>query len=163
MGQLTMQQEEAINQLVKHDNGVLAAETGFGKTITAGALIAENKVNTLIVVDRTHLIEQWKEKLASFLGLQGNDIGQIGGGKTEVTRKIDIATIQSLYRNEKLKPELTLYGQIIVDECHHISAVSFEKVLKNVRTKKSIWPYCYSRKKGWFASNNLYAMWSNSI
>lgn len=136
VGQLTMQQEEAVLQLVNYDNGILAAETGFGKTITAVALIAKNKLNTLIIVDRTHLIEQWKEKLASFLCIPLNDIGQIGGGKTNVTGIIDIATIQSLYRNEQLKPEATLYGQIIVDECHHISAVSFEKVLKSVRAKK---------------------------
>ncbi|MBM7573606.1 TOTE conflict system archaeo-eukaryotic primase domain-containing protein [Aquibacillus albus] len=135
-GQLTIQQEDAVTSMGKHDNGVLAADTGFGKTVTAAALISRNEINTLIIVHRTQLVEQWKERLSTFLNIPVKEIGQIGGGKNKPSLHIDIATIQSLNRNGSIKPELHHYGQIIVDECHHISAVSFEKVLKAVRAKK---------------------------
>ncbi|MBM7650396.1 superfamily II DNA or RNA helicase [Bacillus ectoiniformans] len=135
-GQLTTQQEDAVTSMVKYDNGVLAADTGFGKTVTAAALISRNKTNTLIIVHRTQLVEQWKERLSTFLNIPVKKIGQIGGGKNKPSYNIDISTIQSLNHNGLIKPELQHYGQIIVDECHHISAVSFEKVLKTVRAKK---------------------------
>lgn len=135
-GQLTTQQEDAVTSLAKYDNGVLAADTGFGKTVTAAALISRNKTNTLIIVHRTQLVEQWKERLSTFLNIPVNEIGQIGGGKNKPSYDIDISTIQSLNHNGLIKPDLHNYGQIIVDECHHISAVSFEKVLKSVRSKK---------------------------
>lgn len=135
-GQLTSQQEDAVNAVSEFNNGVIAAETGFGKTVTAAAIIARHKVNTLVIVHRTHLMEQWKESLSRFLNIKVKDIGQIGGGKSKVSGKIDIATIQSLYRQGQLKPEVTIYGQVIVDECHHISAFSFEKVLKAIRAQK---------------------------
>ncbi|MFA9558484.1 DEAD/DEAH box helicase family protein [Evansella sp. AB-rgal1] len=135
-GQLTFQQEDAVTSMASSDNGVLAAATGFGKTVTAAALIGRNKINTLIVVHRTQLVEQWKERLSTFLNIPVKEIGQIGGGKNNPTFNIDICTIQTLNRNGVIKPELHHYGQIIVDECHHISAVSFEKVLKVVQAKK---------------------------
>ncbi len=135
-GQLTNQQEAAVKAKVNYDNGVLAADTGFGKTVTAAAMIAQNQVNTLIIVNRTQLINQWKERLSTFLDIPNKDIGQIGGGKNKPTGIIDIATIQSLNRQGQIKSEITQYGQVIVDECHHISAFSFEKVLKAVRAKK---------------------------
>ncbi|ARK28662.1 TOTE conflict system archaeo-eukaryotic primase domain-containing protein [Halalkalibacter krulwichiae] len=135
-GQLTTQQEDAVTSMSNHDNGVLAADTGFGKTVTAAALISRNETNTLIIVHRTQLVEQWKERLSTFLNIPVKEIGQIGGGKNKPTYNIDISTIQSLNHNGLIKPELHHYGQIIVDECHHISAVSFEKVLRAVRAKR---------------------------
>ncbi|MCT2536723.1 DEAD/DEAH box helicase [Aquibacillus koreensis] len=135
-GQLSIQQEDAVAAMANYDNGVLAADTGFGKTVTTAALISRNKTNTLIIVHRTQLVEQWKERLSTFLNIPVKEVGQIGGGKNKPSYNIDIATIQSLNRNGEIKPELHHYGQIIVDECHHISAVSFEKVLKAVRAKK---------------------------
>ncbi|WP_058306244.1 TOTE conflict system archaeo-eukaryotic primase domain-containing protein [Gracilibacillus massiliensis] len=135
-GQLTLQQDDAVTAMTKYDNGVLAAATGFGKTVTAAALISRNEINTLIIVHRTQLVDQWKERLSTFLNIPIKEIGQIGGGKNKPNFHIDIATIQSLNHNGKVKSELHQYGQIIVDECHHISAVSFEKVLKAVRSKK---------------------------
>lgn len=135
-GQLTIQQEDAVTSMANYDNGVLAADTGFGKTVTAAALISRNKVNTLIIVHRTQLVEQWKERLSTFLNIPIKGIGQIGGGKNKPTYNIDISTIQSLNHNGLIKTELHQYGQIIVDECHHISAVSFEKVLRAIRSKK---------------------------
>ncbi|KZZ85600.1 TOTE conflict system archaeo-eukaryotic primase domain-containing protein [Bacillus sp. SJS] len=135
-GQLTIQQEDAVTSMAEYNNGVLAADTGFGKTVTAAALISRNKINTLIIVHRTQLVEQWKEKLSSFLNIPVKEIGQIGGGKNNPSYNIDVSTIQSLNHNGVSKPELQHYGQIIVDECHHISAVSFEKVLRAVRAEK---------------------------
>ncbi|WP_407271895.1 TOTE conflict system archaeo-eukaryotic primase domain-containing protein [Radiobacillus sp. PE A8.2] len=135
-GQLSIQQEDAVTSMANYDNGVLAADTGFGKTVTAAALISRSKTNTLIIVHRTQLVEQWKERLSTFLNIPVKEIGQIGGGKNKPSYHIDIATIQSLNHNGEIKPELHHYGQIIVDECHHISAVSFEKVLKAIRAKK---------------------------
>ncbi|MEH7440522.1 DEAD/DEAH box helicase family protein [Neobacillus drentensis] len=134
-GQLTTQQEDAIQSILPNRTGILAASTGFGKTVTAAAIIAKRQVNTLVIVDRTQLIQQWISSLSSFLQMDTKEIGQIGGGKKKITGKIDVATIQSLNSNGELKSFITQYGQVIVDECHHISAFSFEKVLKRVRPK----------------------------
>ncbi len=134
-GQLRVDQEVAVNLLFKKTTGTLAATTGFGKTVIAAALIAKRSVNTLIIVHRKQLIEQWKERLTSFLGHTENIIGQIGGGKDKATGIIDIATIQSLNYKGHIKDIVKKYGQVIVDECHHISAFSFEKVLKEVEAK----------------------------
>jgi superfamily II DNA or RNA helicase len=121
-----------------YDNGVLAADTGFGKTVTAAALISRNETNTLIIVHRTQLVDQWKDRLSTFLNIPAKEIGQIGGGENKPSYNIDIATIQSLNRNGLIKPELHQDGQVIVDECHHISAVSFEKSIKSSPSKKSL-------------------------
>lgn len=134
-GKLLPQQEEAIQSLLKHNNGILSAATGFGKTITAAALIAERKTNTLIIVHRKQLMDQWIEQLAMFLGIPAKEIGRIGNGKNTATGILDIATIQSLNHRGEIKSLITQYGQVIVDECHHISAISFEKVLQKLRAK----------------------------
>jgi superfamily II DNA or RNA helicase len=134
-GLLTSQQEEAVTNLLNYDTGILAATTGFGKTVTAASLIARRKVNTLIIVHRKQLLDQWKEKLSTFLEIEPKSIGQIGGGKNKPTGKIDIATIQSLNYKGKIKQDVNQYGQIIVDECHHISAYSFERVLQFAEAK----------------------------
>jgi superfamily II DNA or RNA helicase len=134
-GKLRGEQEEAVTMLYGNTTGTLAATTGFGKTVVAAALIAKRNVNTLIIVHRKQLIEQWKERLSSFFENTENIIGQIGGGKNKASGKIDIATIQSLNHKGTVKDLVKTYGQIIVDECHHISAFSFERVLKAVEAK----------------------------
>lgn len=134
-GQLSIEQELAVNNLAGNSNGILSATTGFGKTVVAAALIAKRSINTLIIVHRNQLIEQWKDRLTKFLHLEKNQIGQIGGGKNKQTGIIDIATIQSLNYKGEIKDVVTQYGQIIVDECHHISAYSFEQVLKKADAK----------------------------
>jgi superfamily II DNA or RNA helicase len=134
-GQLTSQQTDAVSQLLLHDNGVLSATTGFGKTVAAAALIAERKVNTLIIVDKTQLKQQWVSQLKSFLTLPEKEIGEVGGGKRKITGKVDVVTLQSLAYKGEVKSFITQYGQVIVDECHHISAFTFERVLKHVRAR----------------------------
>ncbi|QUW21426.1 DEAD/DEAH box helicase [Sporosarcina sp. Marseille-Q4063] len=132
-GSLSMQQEEVVSSLLENEHGTLSATTGFGKTVVAIALMARRKVNTLVIVHRTQLMKQWVERLAAFLNISPKEIGQIGGGKNNITGKVDVATIQSLNYGGHLKSFSTMYGQIIVDECHIISAITFENVLKQIR------------------------------
>lgn len=134
-GDLRPEQQEAVIELLQHDNGILSATTGFGKTVVAASLIAERKVNTLIIVHRKQLIEQWTNQLSSFFNVDPKSIGRIGGGKNKPSGKLDIATIQSLNHNNIVKDNIKQYGQIIVDECHHMAAFSFEKVLKHAQAK----------------------------
>ena len=134
-GELRPGQKEAVKALTRFDDGILCAPTAFGKTAVAARLIAIRKVNTLVLVHRRHLMDQWRERLALFLGLNTTDIGQIGGGKTSRTERIDVAVIQSLIRKGEVKDLVAEYGQVIVDECHHVSAFTFERVLKNVKAK----------------------------
>src|SRR5713226_3495900 len=128
-------QTEAAKALAACDDGILCAPTAFGKTAVAAELIASRKVNTLVLVHRRHLMDQWRERLALFLGLSSKEIGQIGGGKTTKTGRLDVAVIQSLIRKGEVKDIVAEYGQVIVDECHHVSAFSFERVLKKVKAK----------------------------
>jgi superfamily II DNA or RNA helicase len=128
-------QKEAANALVAFDDGILCAPTAFGKTAVAARLIAMRKVNTLILVHRRHLLDQWRERLAQFLGVGSNDVGQIGGGKTSRTGWIDVAVMQSVVRKGEVKDLVAEYGQVIVDECHHVSAFTFERVLRKVKAK----------------------------
>ena len=130
-GKLTQNQEKALLELLQYDMSVLCAGTGFGKTILAIKLISERKVNTLILVHRTELLNQWKEKIKIFS--KGCEIGVIGGSKIQQTFQIDIAMIQTL-KNYSMK-QIDHYGQVIIDECHHIAAYTFEKILKKTRAK----------------------------
>lgn len=135
LGKLSMQQDQVLETLLKYEQGTLVATTGFGKTVVATALIAKRNVNTLIIVHRKQLMDQWVEKLVAFLNVSPEDIGRIGGGKNRITGKIDVTTIQSLTHGGQLKSFITQYGQVIVDECHSIAAFTFERVLKQIRTK----------------------------
>jgi len=135
IGNLRAEQEQAVNNLLQHSIGILSATTGFGKTVVASAILAKRNINTLIIVHRKQLLDQWKERLSMFLNLDKQQIGQIGGGKNSKTGIIDVATIQSLNYKGEIKDVVSQYGQIIVDECHHISAYSFEQVLKKAEAK----------------------------
>src|ERR1017187_4447971 len=134
-GQLRPVQEEAVAGISGHDDGILCAPTAFGKTAVAAWLIAKRKVNTLILVHRQQLLDQWQERLAMFLNMPADSIGHIGGGKMHRTGCIDVAVIQSLYQKEAVKDFVAEYGQVIVDECHHISAFTFEQVMKQAKAK----------------------------
>jgi superfamily II DNA or RNA helicase len=134
-GTLRPDQEVAVTAMLNHDAGVLCAPTAFGKTVTAAAMIARRDVNTLVLVHRTELLKQWQERLQSFLGVGKEVVGTIGGGKAKPTGKIDIAVMQSLSRQGKINPIVENYGHVIVDECHHIGAASFDAILKVVKAK----------------------------
>src|SRR3546814_14009206 len=92
-------------------------------------------VNTLVLGHRTELLKQWQERLQTFLDVGKDIVGTIGGGKAKLTGKIDIAVMQSLSRQGKVNPLVENYGQVIVDECHHVGAVSFDAILKRTKAK----------------------------
>jgi superfamily II DNA or RNA helicase len=134
-GSLRQDQESAVTAMLRHDTGVLCAPTAFGKTVMAAALIAHRGVNTLVLVHRTELLKQWQERLQTFLGVGKGVVGTIGGGKAKPTGKIDIAVMQSLTRKGEINSLVELYGQVIVDECHHVGAVSFDAILRHAKAK----------------------------
>lgn len=134
-GTLRPDQQAALDAVMPHDFGMLIAPTAFGKTVTAAAAIAQRKVSTLVLVHRTELMRQWQERLGSFLTLNGEKIGVIGGGKKKPHGFVDIAVIQSLARRDDLPELLSQYGQIVIDEAHHVSAQSFEAVLKKANAR----------------------------
>ncbi|MGA9176297.1 MAG: DEAD/DEAH box helicase family protein [Desulfobacterales bacterium] len=153
-GQLRDEQPLALNYLLHHDAGILSGTTAFGKTIVAIKLIAEKKVNTLILVDKVTLLSQWKERLSEFLVVneplpaqpanigkkRGRQkkisvIGQLGAGKNTLSGIVDIAVMQSLSRQGEVKECVNNYGMIIADECHHASAFTYEQILKTTNAK----------------------------
>jgi len=134
-GELTPQQLDAAEAILAHDNGILCAATAFGKTVVGAWLIAARQVNTLVLVHRRQLMDQWRERLSAFLDLPPAAIGVIGGGRARPTGAIDVAVIQSLNKKGVVADLVADYGHVIVDECHHLSAFSFEQVLRQVRAK----------------------------
>ncbi len=149
-GDLREEQIPAAEEMLKHDIGVLSATTAFGKTVIAAKLIAERKVSTLILTHRRQLLAQWTAKLNEFLDIdealpllekkrgrkrKQSLIGEIGAGKARPSGIIDVATMQSLNRGSEVKERGKNYGMVIVDECHHVPAFSFEQVLKGVHAK----------------------------
>ncbi len=129
-GKLKDEQIKAAEGLLKNETGVLSATTAFGKTVIALWLIAQRKVNTLILVHRKQLMEQWVERISQFFDIPAKEVGQFGGGKKKRNGKLDIAVIQSVSRNGITPDWIQHYGQVIVDECHHISAFSFEQAIR---------------------------------
>jgi superfamily II DNA or RNA helicase len=127
-GTLRPDQELAAKTMLNHETGVLSASTAFGKTIVAAYLIAQRNANTLVLVHRRQLLDQWISRLSHFLNLDPKKIGQIGGGKRNPTGVIDVALIQSLSRKVIVDDIVGDYGHLVVDECHHIPARSFEMV-----------------------------------
>lgn len=151
-GMLRAEQEPAAQALLAADMGVLSATTAFGKTVIGAYLIGQRKVNTLILVQSSALLEQWKSSLEQFLNIhevlpelppkrgrkkKRHLIGQIGSGKNTRSGIIDIAIMQSLFEGEEktVKSFVAEYGMVIVDECHHVAAFTFESVLKAVEAK----------------------------
>jgi len=134
-GQLRPDQQTAASALLQHDTGVLAATTAFGKTVIAAWLIAQRGVNTIVLVHRQQLLEQWIERLSFFLNLPAKSIGQLGGGRRKLTGELDVALLQSLVRKGIVNDCIGNYGHVIVDECHHLSAHSFEMVARRAEAK----------------------------
>lgn len=134
-GQLRQEQEAAAEALLAHNIGVLSATTAFGKTIIAAWLIAQRQVNTLILVHRKQLQEQWIERLSTFLDVPVKMIGRIGGGRKKPKGLLDVALIQSLVRKGIVDDVVGQYGNLIIDECHHLPAQSFEQVTRQAKAK----------------------------
>ncbi len=135
LGELTAEQKKAAAALLKHETGVLAATTAFGKTVVAANMIAARGRNTLVLVHRRQLLEQWVARLQAFLDIPANEIGVIYGGKKKPTGIIDIALMQSLVREGVVSDLVADYGHVVADECHHLSAVSFEAIAQQAKAR----------------------------
>lgn len=125
-------QKVAVEAAKKKDFGVIVAPPGSGKTIMGLKVIAEKQQPALIVVHRKQLLEQWVERIESFLGIPKQDIGKIGQGRSKVGKKITVAMIQTLSKklNTEEDPDwVSQFGILIVDECHHIPADTFHKTI----------------------------------
>ena len=148
-GEEREEQLEAINALLPYTNGILHATTAFGKTVTAAAIIARKKVNTLILVHSKALLKQWHDRLTEFLNIDYpkheeknkrgrrkvfSPIGCFDSSGNTLHGIIDIALIQSCLDEDGVKPFLQDYGMVIVDECHHVSSITFEQVLMSIKT-----------------------------
>jgi superfamily II DNA or RNA helicase len=134
-GALNDNQKKAAVTCLEHDNGIVSASTAFGKTILAIYLLIERRTNTLILVHRRQLMDQWLAKLREFTDLDESEIGFLGGGKRKLSGIVDVALIQSVYRKSTVDDIVAEYGHVIVDECHHISAARFEMVLRRCKAK----------------------------
>jgi superfamily II DNA or RNA helicase len=134
-GELNQLQMKAAETLLKQETGVLVAPTAFGKTVVAAWLIARRQVSTLVLVHTRQLMDQWINRLEAFLGLQVGEIGQIGAGRMNATGQVDVGILQSFERQNEAGALIEKYGQIIVDECHHISARSFERVVRVAKAR----------------------------
>ena len=134
-GTLHPEQQTAAQAMLAHDTGVLAATTAFGKTVVAAWLIAQRRVNTLVLVHRQQLLEQWIERLSTFLDRPPKTIGRLGGGRRKLSGTLDVAIIQSLVRKGVVDDRVGDYGHLVVDECHHLSAHSFELVARRAKAK----------------------------
>lgn len=148
-GEEREEQLEAINALLPYTNGILHATTAFGKTVTAAAIIARKKVNTLILVHSKALLKQWHDRLTEFLNINYpqheeknkrgrrkvfSPIGCFDSSGNTLHGIIDIALIQSCLDEDGVKPFVQDYGMVIVDECHHVSSITFEQVLMSIKT-----------------------------
>jgi superfamily II DNA or RNA helicase len=134
-GRLTPVQERAAQALLAHDIGVFVAPPGVGKTVVGTYRVVARGRTTLVLVHRQPLLDQWIAQLAMFLGIDPKTIGQIGVGKRNPTGRLDVAMIQSLVREGSVDDLIAGYGQVIVDECRHVPAVSFERVLSEVKAR----------------------------
>ena len=150
-GELRPEQDKALKELIKYDNGILHAATAFGKTVVSSAIIAQKKINTLIILESSALIEQWKEALEKFLnineGLPAYEtktgrvrkrkslIGTLQGAHDSMTGIIDIAMAGSLCKKGKYHKMMNEYGLVLIDECHHSASETIANVLKEVKAK----------------------------
>lgn len=133
--ELTSKQNEVVKVMREHEIGVFVAPPGSGKTVVGINLISQRKRNALVLVHRTQLLEQWISQLSLFLDLKPTKIGQIGGGKRKPTGNLDVAMIQSLAKKDVVDDIVATYGHVIVDECHHVPAVSFERIMREVKAR----------------------------
>jgi superfamily II DNA or RNA helicase len=135
-GVLTAQQQDAVDDLADRDLGVLVSPPGTGKTVMGCALIASGGVPTLVIVYRTPLLEQWRDQLAALLDLDAEQIGQLGGGRDRRSGVVDIATVQTLARRDDIADLTSRYGLLVVDECHHVPAVTIADVVGQIPARR---------------------------
>jgi superfamily II DNA or RNA helicase len=135
LGQLTALQTKAAETLLQHETGVFVAPPGIGKTVLGTYLLAKRGRSTLVLIHRQPLLDQWIAQLAVLLGIEEKEVGQIGGGKRKPNGRLDVAMIPSLVRKGEVDDIVAGYGQVIVDECHHVPAVSFERVMAEVKAR----------------------------
>ncbi len=133
---LTADQVEAVESLAANDLGMLVAPPGSGKTVVGCGLIARHQVPTLVIVDRKPLVDQWRERLVTHLNLDTKQIGQLGGGRSKTKGMVDIVMVQSLARRDDVAELTAGYGLVIVDECHHVPAVTFERAVREIPVQK---------------------------
>lgn len=122
--------------MAEHELGVLVAPPGTGKTVMGCALIDRHRVPTLVVCDRQELVEQWRARLTTHLTMSDDQIGQIGGGRNRPRGLVDVATIQTLAHREEPWQAFAGHGLVIVDECHHLPAVSFEACVRRAPVRR---------------------------
>ena len=150
-GELRPEQDKALKELIKYDNGILHAATAFGKTVVSSAIIAQKKINTLIILESSALIEQWKEALEKFLNIneglptyetktgrvrkRKSLIGTLQGAHDSMTGIIDIAMAGSLCKKGNYHKMMNEYGLVLIDECHHSASETIANVLKEVKAK----------------------------
>jgi superfamily II DNA or RNA helicase len=134
-GDLTTIQGQAAQVLLQHDLGVFVAPPGIGKTVLGTYLVANRARSTLVLVHRRPLLDQWVAQLSMFLGITEKEVGLIGGGKRNPNGRLDVAMIQSLVHKGRVDDTVATYGHVVVDECHHVPAVSFERVLSEVKAR----------------------------
>jgi superfamily II DNA or RNA helicase len=136
------------SSLLPYETGVLAATTAFGKTVIAAYMIGAGDTRTLVLVHRRQLLDQWIARLQTSLDIEPNQIGVIHGGKKKPTGFIDVAFVQSLVRNGVVSELVADYGHVIVDECHHLSAVGFEAVARQAKARDVLALSATARKDG---------------
>jgi superfamily II DNA or RNA helicase len=136
LANLTPEQTIAEEAVGKQELGMLVAPPGSGKTVVGCAVIARHQVPTLVIVDRKPLMEQWRDRLVSHLTLTPKQIGQLGGGRSRATGVVDVAMVQSLARRDDLTELTAGYGLVIVDECHHVPAVTFERAVREIAVRR---------------------------
>lgn len=129
---LRAEQEDAIKEILKYDSSICVAPPGFGKTLIGAKIFEQRAVKTLIIVNKNMLLDQWISRFVDYFGYKKSDIGFLGKSQNRLNGNIDISTMQSLNNIPELVEN---YTQVIVDECHHIPALTFEQIVKNFKGK----------------------------